>query len=114
MDEKEINVALAEFMGWKKPNCNDGYYRYNAKKSITFIDEKLLSHYFTSDLNAMHEVEAELERRAKRMEYWVALVDSVGSDAPWAVLHATAAQRAQAAYEVITQHQRQEQEQKEG
>lgn len=64
---------------------------------------------FSDDLNAMHEVEAEIERRELSERYVSRLfyvIDPTGGfvmNERWSLTHATAEQRAHAALDVLTQ-----------
>jgi hypothetical protein len=106
---RELDAALARALGyelkdpppfsnfkgltWRKPNqgawCADGVPA------------------FSTDLNAMHEVEAEIERRGLTHEYIAALYEFLGHTyqnllMQWYYAHATAEQRARAALAVLT------------
>ena len=114
---QEIRKAIAEFDGFIDPHPTEDVHGLAAFMGRTRPDGPLV--YvpdYEVDLNHMHRIEQELERRGKWMPYLEALIPKPQpiyadelemlfgkANTLWALTHATAEQRARAAYQVISQ-----------
>ena len=115
-DNEEIRKVLAEFMGFEAVEYTEDKFGLAATMGLRKGRRDYVPDY-TEDLNAMHEVEARLHD-SDGMTGWhpyiLALMDRVDGgggaefgeiDAIYRVAHATASERARAAYEVIKAQQ---------
>ncbi len=107
--DEELNVALAELLGWKfHPEFPDGP-NSPAEFTTETPDGRLLCGYYPDyckDLNAAHEAEACVG--TKWTKYCQALLEIVEPEPRsldvchyWNLLHATARQRAEALYQTL-------------
>lgn len=97
MSEQEINIAIAEACGWHRDGCEFDRARWK-RGTMTMVGDFA----FTSDLNAMHEVEKRLIFSERKL-FRYCLQKVKGSEIEDGVLialdecvHATAKQRAEA------------------
>ena len=119
MTDQQINIAIAESLGWHSKSGANGGVKWVDKDGIGrnggglygygYNDELKLSHLpdYTSDLNACHEFENVLDLQACG-EYarWLRDVVLVETKLPWdygsfAHIHATARQRCEAYLKTI-------------
>ena len=116
MDEQEIRKVIAEFDGFIEPQAREdvhGLAAFMGRRSpdgpLVYVPD------YEVDLNQMHRIEAELERRGLAEDFVGALVklmehpcekyDGLPLVSVPELVMAPASQRARAAYEVITQHE---------
>ena len=98
-DAREMAEAVARWMGWKQ---RDGDPHLPWRNPSGMPAYRLPN--FASSLDAMREVEDEIERRGLDVKYMEHLVGVLGKDrlvGEWEILRATAAQRLEAAARVI-------------
>ena len=115
----EIRKVLAEFMGWTNVDFTEDKFGLAATMGL-YQGRKDYVPDYTHDLNAMHEVEERINEWGWLNEYQRALYRDVeGHPVPiesvyvyfpawfevWHMCHATANQRARAAYAVIKAQQ---------
>lgn len=100
MNNQEINIAIAEWRGWKpcpKIGCNE---HWTSPTGVTMKQPN-----FCEDLNAMHEAEGKLNE-TQVQAYLNRLADctpvkSQNRYGYWPMVHATAPQRAEALMRTI-------------
>lgn len=107
MKPEAINVAIAEACGWTYLQDREiGNIGWQGPDGVLSDD---IPNYY-GDLNAMHSAEKVLEQRYQVVEYGIEVVKVierdekflVGGDVNWGkLLHATAAQRAEALLRTI-------------
>lgn len=115
----EQTKTIAEFMGWQSVAFDSwgtarGYAPEGYHEAAHGVEVACRGHCpvpdYEHDLNAMHEVEQELERRGLHWYHVDALANAFAAKAghnkidritTFEIAHATAAQRAAAAYSVI-------------
>jgi hypothetical protein len=103
---RELDAALARALGTNVEIIGDGsYVKITTKHSIFTMPNRGVIPHYSTDLNAMHEVEAEIERRGVMHLYISTMVDVMdyAADAVCDYIHATAEQRARAALAVLSE-----------
>lgn len=97
---REQAEAVARWMGWKYDPSRPFDMRWQATRG-DLVDA---APAYWRSLDAMREVEDEIERRGLDVKYMEHLVGVLGKDrlvGEWEIFRATAAQRLEAAYGVI-------------
>lgn len=103
MTEQEQRIAIAEWNGWKDCFLSPGIGVTGNRPSPMDVYARALIPDFLHDLNAIHEAEGKLSV-ADQLEY-ARLLHPPGHEPhlvkDWHILHATAAQRAEALLKTI-------------
>ncbi len=104
LSDRELDERCAELIGWRRLTSDEREY-WNLSMSLSWwADPKGLIHIdpmaCSSDLNAAHELEDEIEQRGQIGWYTLLLGRIVARDGEgnqtWGMIHATARQRSEA------------------